>query len=274
MDEKYFTNTLGLSCIENYLLGLLKMQGIEPCYLFYDSVLSLDELFDCFIDKGMKYEYFRGIKRLQSLAIKHGIISYSTVSDPFSEADYKTTANNEYILVRAKSEYIADVFHHKSWRNDHFVLLYSLDGNLFCFNDSTKSSALVENFEDLYDGEYISIKVLGNSSEDFFTLFKEKLGLSKENKIVGNYDEFSDLNILRDILLVYRIISKRILAFVNLYQVAVNFNFESIDKYLFKTEYLRNRNPVNKEFCKETIKYLYEIEEQLWRVLCKIEQMK
>ena len=293
MDKKYFIETLGLSCIENYLIGILEYNCFESRSLFYDSYLPLGELVKCFTEKEMKYEHFTVLKRLQSIAIKEGFIEYQTVktdvkniTDEICELIRQMRGESikaakdklsTFFLLKAKKEFVFERFNYKNWREDHYLLVLpslkrdSTDSEYICFNESTKSNITLKysELEGVYDNEYVQLKVVKQVSEEdrvrMFDMFSKTVNNYKRNDINEKINSFKNLTVLRDLLLVYRVTRKRIAQYIEL-----NYDTSLLDKYLFKVEYIRMRNEEDKNLCTEIMGLLEEFEEDFMQKVTSI----
>ena len=129
-----FTYTLGLACIENYLLYVLNINNYEYRHLYAKSFLPFFDIAVAFLKESASYAYFNKIERLVNVADKKGLIHFSAFND-LNEEIYRC----DYCCLQINSEFIKERYRGQIWRDDHYYLLSAIDGDTWtCLNDNPR----------------------------------------------------------------------------------------------------------------------------------------
>lgn len=249
LDKIYLNSLLGMSCIENYVLYILKDNNINYKLLFYDSYISPQDIILQFLEYGSKYASFYKIPRLHKMATKKLIIksAYQKIED-------KGIINNQYdyICIRVEPQYMKNKYNVTLWRDDHYILLTKNDdNNFYYFNDNPIDSGIltIEEINDISINKIFSFSILDNDVEKNKEIFLEeaygKLILNNDNIYIKN--TFNDIILIRDIIGILRISRKRLFQFYNEY-FEVNYMKQYIfylDKLYSNIEYMRLRSTFN-----------------------------
>jgi len=253
-DKSIFDNLLGLSCIENYLLYVLKTRNINFWYLYAKSYLSLGEIYTAFFNEGIKYAFFYKIDRLQDVASKAGLISLETSVDLI-----EGIAGHEYCCIEVKPEYVQEQYGKNLWRNDHYVLLCEQhkDGYIY-INDNPRDIKKIGYNEILsvYAGQSLCFNIINESINDetkhiLLKTLKASLFCEQSYKSIS----FDSLNVARDVLGILRITRRRISEFCSGYFITdfMDEYLSDLDKLYSNIEYMRLRrtadfNKLNLQF--------------------------
>ena len=239
-------NLYGLSCIENFLLYILKKEKYLYKYLFFQSFLPFRIIIDSFIREKVQFAYFDKIMRIQDLAGKYGLIDLHTINS----LDFEFINKYEYICVMVKPEYIKSKYKIALWREDHYILLSQLNKNHFYYlNDTPRDVGLISfaELKSIFAGQIVAFDIRHNITDElikqFFNLFIYNLDFDKREFII-NIDDFVTA---RDILGIHRILRRRVYEFCSMY-TDVEFlipYLNTLDKHYTSLEYMRLRNNVD-----------------------------
>lgn len=250
MDKRIFDGVLGISCLENYVLGILKTCGIDISRLYCRSLINTQKLYDDVFIKNMTYANYREIPSIHSIAKQLGVIKFI-----FAETNpgfdlmlkLKKLSKGEYLLVRVKQDYIKAKYNSKLWRDDHYMLVFINAGEIHFINDTPRAEGTItqEELLNAYDNGYmwirvlnpVNIKMVDKSMINFIELFQctKTSYLFENTTYVDNDMEVKAKNIL----LIYRISLQRTIEFLSLYFDLSNFKIyiTELNKILAKLEY-------------------------------------
>jgi hypothetical protein len=238
----------GLSCIENYVMLLLKEYREDWEYIFYKSYISFDEIFKEFYIKKKQYSYFDKISRLQKVGNE---LKMCDIRGIRTEHIQDVFQQSSIAAICVTPEYIAEKYKTKLWRDDHFILLQNQENGLYAFiNDSPKDSGYLslEELNRIFTGEAIlfemkNIDLTNDKKEKMFQDFYISVIQAKGSDNRRLFTKDIEVELLRDILGVLRVVVKRTAAFCKRY-CDVEFLDEysdSLDWYFNKLEYIRLR---------------------------------
>ena len=244
-------HSLGLSCVENYLLAVCKnkLNGYES--LFCESFLTFDDILSEFFEKETEYAYFEAIPRIQTTAKNMGIISFE-----WMKQQEFIVPKDGYLCIRVKKTYMTEKYKTALWRGDHFFMVFSEgNGEYTYLNDSPcdKASITKEELFQLYDGEYIHFSLLekdiSNQRETCEQIFYDTLKKSsREIKIKA-----PDIMKIRDVLGVLRVVRRRMEVFLSYRKLLCNSikhmdtdlikeDIAHLDRAYIAMEYMQKRN--------------------------------
>jgi len=246
-DKSILDSVLGLSCIENYLLYILKSREYNFSLLFYRSFLPFDKIVDEFIQENASYASFYQIERIQEVARKDGVIDFNYIqSDSLAYTD-----KEDYLTAKIKPEYIQFKYNTSLWRDDHYFLINQIDEFNFAYlNDTPRDSGVIskDELEQNYAGACITItinqldsfnkKIQALHIKDFLDLIN---GATKPSTQFNK--KINDVQVFRDIMGILRILRKRNMEFCKNY-IDTHFmqNYISeLDTIYTKIEYMRLR---------------------------------
>ncbi len=238
MDKRIFDGVLGLSCLENYLLGILKIHGIDISRLYSRSLVHAKKLYDDVFIKNRTYESYREIPSMHNAAKELGIIKFTFVeTDPGFDLALrlKKLGEDEYILVRVKPVYIKEKYRIKLWRDDHYMLVFLKSDEIHFINDTPRAEGILiqEELPDFYDNGYMWIKVLGPMTKKMIDYsmvnFIETFQFSKQfNSFeIIPYSDIDKEEKIKNMLFIYRISLQRTIEFSSIY-----FNLSSFEQYI------------------------------------------
>lgn len=278
MYEKIF----GLSCVENHVLAILKQRNEKIEYIYYDSGLSLHDLYVDLVEKGVKQEYFNRIERIQNVLKKMGIIDFvktETVQfDNVRQAVYRCK-ENEYILIRVTPYFSKTVLMARGFRPDHFVYIRAGDGNFEVINDIPERAVLFTDyqFKENFAGEFFRLIVKRRiNKEDILYLW----GIRKfcpeyvsNNKInINKLENVEDIGIkLRNLTGVYKILRYRMFYYYGNY---INTDFilktmPQIEKVYTMSEYYNLKPGISIDKYIDLFYRLNEIDDYIMKKLSK-----
>ena len=246
---EHLKNSLGISCVEIYLLALLKAKGIDCKRLYLDSFTEISDVVTDFEEFKCNFVTYDGLRRLQDIARKEGMISivYSTegLNRPY-----------QYIMRGVKPDYKQSNF--MPWRNDHFLLRY--DGEYY---DCYPPSVFEVTDDSIFDGRKIGVDIIPNFTgcpeKDYTAELKERIICSEANdfnfKLTGD-----NLTIYRDALLIVKISRQRVNEILCSEIIAEE--IKEIVKLINKIEIFRQRGKIGEY--KSNIDKINELE-GLWR---------
>jgi len=198
--------TYGLSCVENYLLRIFQLEGLDYNYLFYEANLCFSKILHAFVFEKAKYAYFDKVNRIQSLASNCGVIEMC-LSHSFNEVFIN---NCDYILVMVDKNYISSKYNMELLRPDHYIMLSPLNKDEYCYyNDPPYDTGIIKKNELLsaFGGRIIGINIKSKISNQFKlqsiksllkTFSFDDIELSAVENIVAIRDSFGILKILRN----------------------------------------------------------------------------
>lgn len=272
-DKNQLTLGYGLSCIENYIVYLLKDCDPDWEYIFYKSYLSFAEIFDEFYSGQKQYSYFDRIPRIQQVGRELEKIDIRMIRNvPVEDLLEQWSV----AAIRVTPEYIAEKYQIKLWRDDHFILLKQQEDGLYQYiNDNPRDEGVFSpaDIKRIYAGETIAFDLQGNELAqsrklEIFRHFHE----SVVNSSSGNGREFSgeiDIQMLRDILGVLRVIVKRTEALCGKFFDSgfLEDYYNYLDEKFTKLEYMRLRGRYSIEKLHEIINSIYIKEELIKKQL-------
>lgn len=247
-DKDLLNGLYGLSCIENYVLYILRREGFSYQHLYFQSGLSFGEIVEEFIHRNARFAYFYRIKRLQNVAEENGLIQM--ISD--SRADFSAMHNHDFACVMVEPEYVKKKYHVDLWRDDHFILLSEIDKSRFHYlNDTPRDAGVIssEELKRICSGGMVAIDIGRDVTEELKREFLYQMIPSiRIDDVTAEYD-IGDFGIARDILGVCRILRKRLYEFSSQY---LDSGFlipylNLLDKQYMSVEYMRLRKKTDRK---------------------------
>ena len=247
LDKSILNNAHGLSCVENYLLFAMITENYDYKYLYYNSYLSFFDIACEFVENNAEYASFYRIPRLQEIAKKNNLVDINY----YKNADFLENINlDNYTAIIVDSEYVKAKYNTKSWRNDHYILIFSKDAQTFYYlNDNPRDTGIIHlsELKKIYTGGYISFSLKNKISDE---LKKEFLNIFLSSIVaVQNYFKFDlkDIFQARDVLGIIRVLRKRIYEYCSIY-ISMDFYKDfiaSLDRFYSVIEYMRIRNSID-----------------------------
>ena len=275
-DKDNLNDLYGLSCVENFLLYILKMERYSYKFLFYKSFLSFSAIVNAFYIDKVEYAYFNKISRIQDLARKNKVIN---MRENFI-LDLDFFDRYDYICVMVKPEYIKSKYNTEMWRDDHYILLSKTDNKNFNYlNDNPRNIGVISfsELENISTGRVLAFDLKKDINDEIKKVF------FNEFIIDFNADALTDLNInitdftmARDILGIHRILRRRTCDFCSQY---ANIEFltpylNALDKHYTSLEYMRLRNKVDYNKINEIFaNILQEDRNEMFKIKTELEKL-
>ncbi len=247
-DKDLLNGIYGLSCIENYVLYILRREGFSYQYLYSQSGLSFGEILEEFVHRNARFSNFYRIKRLQNVAAENGLIQI--MSD--SRVDFPAMYKHDFVCIMVKPEYVKKKYHVDLWRDDHFILLSEMDESRFHYlNDTPRDAGVIssEELKRICSGGMVAIDIGRDVTEELKREFLYQMIQSiRIDDVTAEYD-IGDFGIARDILGVCRILRKRLYEFCSQY---LDSGFllpylNLLDKQYMSIEYMRLRKKTDRK---------------------------
>jgi len=246
-DKTMLNEIHGLSCIENFLLYAMKVEGYGYKHLYHYSHLSLCDIADEFIGNNARYTSFQKVRRLQELAAQNGLIEMKYLKHYDFE---RHIGDHRYTAVMVKPEYIAAKYKTELWRNDHFLLIRPKNSeSYFYLNDNPRDSGIISlaELKSIYAGEMIGFTVRNKIGEELQGEFLQIIIDSVSAVPVRFEFDLKDVTTARDILGITRVLRKRVFEYCGMY-IPVDFcdgYIPSLDRVYASIEYMRLRKAVD-----------------------------
>ena len=274
--EKFDCNRLlkeyALSCIENYLLYLISQKKYQWKTIYCKSFMPfkniLKELYG-----GIGYSHFKGVKRLQDIAMEQG---FSTL-EYLDNVDNLSDIENEYYAIQVTNKYMCEKYNYKPWRRDHYILLHN---KMNCsvveyLNDVPMDSGqmLFEDANKICDGVVILFNVKDNVNVDLdrainnARLCIDKFGFN-DTQIEWNNLTFE---IARDAVSISKVLVKRQIEFIKLFDN----KFDEVNYYGYltsiqtKLEYMRLKK-IDISRCNDIMKEVLIYDDKYYKKVTEI----
>lgn len=155
--KKEISETLSLSCVENYFLAWLN-RYYDVTKLYGNSFISLKQAFDDFAN-GAMYQNYCYLPRLQDIAEEYGVVEHLYLPCSAKEA-LKILGNqneDDLFLIRVNTAFFIG-YKRSSWREDHYICV---NNKLEWINEYPLSEGKFteERFTEVYDGAVCIYKV-------------------------------------------------------------------------------------------------------------------
>ncbi len=211
-----YENLYGLSCLENQILGILKINGIDINKFYKNSYISTEELYKCVFIEKQKLQHFNGVAKIQDELKNSKVIDLTKLKQTnflMVKEELDKCKFNEYILIRITADYVKKVFFARGLRNDHFVWFMKKENIYYLYNDIPEIQYEFNLNETFYDNEYFKLVVykdklikFSNSKSINKINFIEKINFNDLLKI--NENEFIDY--LINFILILKTLRSRI----------------------------------------------------------------
>lgn len=223
------STTLGLSCVENYTLSILKQYYENINCLFCMSFISAEDLLYQIVLNNIKRNNFKLFPRIHEIAFKYlSLIHLHSYDDLRIEniwSDIKNTNNEVYYLIKVNPSFVKDMFHVNLLRKDHYICCYFEEDNNIVFNDYPYKILQLEDNKiiEAYDGNMLSFKIIGKINDEVKkkanNLFCRHIDFHISEKSNRKVD-ISQLNIgeVKEFLILYKKIVQRTALFCSDYQ--------------------------------------------------------
>lgn len=263
LEKKEFDNINGLSCLENYTTYALKRERINYTLLYYKRWIPLFQIIEEFIDKKVSFAEFYKVKRLQKVAEELGIIK-TLEQDKYLNDIAEEWNNYDYWTVKVKEEFIKKQYSTQLLRNDHYILVsYKNENEFFYLNDTPRDEGSINynSLEKIISKKIYAFSIIHDTKFDIKVLKKIflKSVIEDDKKIEIWVDNNTDIELIRDILGILKILRKQVTMFcgnfINTYKISGY--LDELEKYYALMEYMRLRKIVSyrkiKEICGEII---------------------
>ena len=202
-------NVFALSCVENYILGYLKLSGINISLLYYDSYISIGQIIYDFFKQHSRFDSYYSIARIQDLAMQLGIIDL----DSFKSNSLLFSEGYEYLCC-VKPEFLIKKYGMPSWRVDHYFYIKKWSSCILdIINDNPRDefSLSMDEFMEIYKGEYIRFKCNNDIKFDnTFFLCRFLTRINDEYEYKYNVSDVLDIAKVRDAIGILKISRNRI----------------------------------------------------------------
>ena len=237
IDKNSLLNGYGLSCIENYVIAILKKYISNWETIFFKSFILFEDILRDFAVYKEKYAYFSGVERIQDVCSELGLIQINYESNISME---EIQDDLDFAFVRVNEKFIRDNYKTKLWREDHFIYVKKMAEGWFFVNDTPLDEGRISNpyFEQIFSNECFYLSLNRRHLEDESCLEYFLGNLKKDSKKDINFKatclEF------RDAIGVMRVIYRRISLYLSRYmQIGMIDSFvNELDKIYMKAEYM------------------------------------
>lgn len=244
LDIGLFPEKQGISCVENLLLYILRANNFPYTYLYYKSYRPFIDVLHYSINNKLDYANNDMIERLQKTATDEGYIDLRYLDD-ISDIRYK----DSYICVMVSPIFSKDIYQVSLARADHFILLGRYEQGKYTYiNDIPQDiNTISENTLNTYlNNKGIAINVCSvpgeSTKKQYLTKMVNELTMTL-GTIETGVPNVTDLLLLRDALLIHKIIMRRAFEFLNAYikcNDILNI-LTNIETFCNKVEYMRLR---------------------------------
>lgn len=298
IDNTFYNNQLGLSCVENHTMAIIKLFQMEIAQLFLESYVSMENAVKYFRVHNVDYSHYTGINRIQDTAKMLNLVDYQSHSMNIDELELflqNDNCSNVSVLIMADMKK-CKVFpiEINAMREEHFLLITDYkDGKYKILDDITRYSTEVtkDELSKFFSGEIISFnKKKEISKENFQAMIQARtmksffMGYSEEEifRNIENADNLEHILSLRDGIGVLRVSRKRMRTVANyLFDTSSSEKGEQlinclmkqiqeIDQLYSKLEYCRIRKRMNGEYIEKAWMKIMEHEKDwimLWKSL-------
>lgn len=270
-----YENVYGLTCIENHVIAFLRENSIDESYFYYDSMISLSDLFDDIINKKESVFDYSGTEKVQNICKTMNIIKLNRV---FSPVLY-LPASGETILVHISTDFSKTILNSRAFREDHYVSVKKHDETrVTVTNDIPAKTVVIEAdcFKQAFEGDYFLLSVCGSLSEkDKQTLLSK--GYDKYTKVKSCCGIFtpdnaaiSDSRSFRDLIYLLKMLRVRFSIFLSNFGIRIGLCeiIRQYEKCLLQMDYslLRKlemhsvQHEIAQKLCEIEISYYREVE--------------
>lgn len=237
----------GLSCVENLIIYIMKENNISFQNCYCDSFLTYNEIQRFFFAEKCSYATFNGVQRLQEVAKREKILEITLHDINFLTNNSPIISDSErYWLIMVSPDFVRDKYHRNLWRDDHYILLSSRgEGRLEYINDSPfdMGTLTFNELNSYLGGCALAVEIRNHNfprrQSAYICDLLEKVHADPPEDV----SEFADVEILRDIVGVLRILRKRMYALLS-FEHDVQFMLpflKNFDRYYALLEYMRLR---------------------------------
>lgn len=237
IDKNSLLNGYGLSCIENYVIAILKKYISNWETIFFKSFMLFEDILRDFAVYKEKYAYFSGVERIQDVCSELGLIQRKYESN-ISMEDIQDDL--DFVFVRVNEKFIRDNYKSKLWREDHFIYVRKVAEGWFFVNDTPLDEGRISKhyFEQIFSNECFYLNLNKEQLEDEGCLEYYLDSLKTDSKQDLNFTA-SCLE-FRDAIGVMRVIYRRMSLFLSKYmQTDMLDSFvNELDKIYMMAEYM------------------------------------
>ena len=240
-NPQLFADHMGLSCVENLFLYLLKSEGVEYESLFWESFLPYHVIEQAFTANKCSYASFSLIRRIQDLAEDEGMAKlYRVNDDSIPEGD-----ENQYLLMMVTPEFSQQKYNKPLWRNDHYIIVSRQDSEKYLYlNDNPRDSGVLtaEELKRYYGGKAILVDLVTSQFMHSPQIYVDRL-IDRLSLVSSEQSWSGDIYVLRDILGVLRILRRRLTVLVSkIYDIGFMREYlNKLDRNYAILEYMRLR---------------------------------
>lgn len=254
---------LGLSCIENYVLAQLRLQG-NIHFFYYQSFLPIEEIYYNIFVENAEYANFKKNPRILKTAKDLGCLQYHWEHNV--DMDRLDQFEQEYVLVQVRPDFLRDKYARRLFRDDHYVFLSQKDDNTFVYlNDNPADQAEISTLElnYYYVNDAFVFRTLNKPINyiDCLLSFYHIMNTYKKRTINIQY-EMNAIKV-RDFIGILKLSRKRIIEFVRpILEESDETHFsiflQELNRLYSRLEYMRIRNRCESETIYKGLKYIFE----------------
>lgn len=186
-------DTLGLSCVENHSIAMMRYFGIDYEPIFVDSYVKVKETIEYFYKDKIQYAYYGGIERVIQTSKKLKIFGLENLKLDIDEACLEIEKNikiNIPVLISVDGTKLPREGAILPWRKDHYILIINSNRNSYRAMDDIPKRIFdisKDNLKDAFGGNILIPEKLQGFNQEYYL----KVCLNKLSEIV-------DINDIKD----------------------------------------------------------------------------
>lgn len=246
-DKSLLNQILGLSCLENYLLYIMKECGYHYQALYAESFVSFSDIATTLFDEAVPYAYFHKIPRLQATARKKNLLSMA-ITKNIEEG----VSQYDYCCIKVHPDFVIERYGRKPWRDDHYILLCEQrDHKWICLNDNPRD--IIELNSDILSHAYAGKTICFHRLTEIHSSLEKRFLKAFQNTVAQPQKIYvphiNNLGIARDIIGILKTTRKRIQEYSSQYMDTAFMTdyLLQLDKTYAIFEYMRVRQKVDFE---------------------------
>lgn len=232
---------LGLSCIENHILTLLKADGFLVELLYSNSFINMDCLWENFFLRKRDYAHFDGIERIQDMAKRYGVLSMNFQRGTGEQFIQTVSSSCHDFLMLLKPDVAQDQFNIRGWHEKHYVFVIPEEEHCHVINDIPFSDKTLFNkqLENYYGGEFFECALHCERYDEVHRLLKAERIHLFHSAINHTHIPDGEIAAFRDLIGVYRILLRRQKSYIGIWTNADFFDLfiKDVDSIFMKIEY-------------------------------------
>mgnify|MGYP001495079148 CR=1 FL=1 len=252
-----FERTLGISCVENHYASFLLYKNLPLEYVFYKSYEELPVTVRRLYTQRKNYANYDAIERIQSVGERIGLARSTFLrhvpTEQLRERMESSLANDRPLLMRIKPDGLPSLFGLTPLRDDHFVMVHGYDQEQVYLLEDYPQRALKlpwDQLDHIYAGDTITFEELDKFEADaYMALVMEELAqwrhAAEDEKLPSILEQAAsmpeDLVYIRDAVGIHRIVTRRMLAWVNGLQSNARIFADIVPSQIEETAEMTNR---------------------------------